>query len=209
MKDFLDYFGTRRYETNKGYSTEWVAKKIWWNNKEKAIGILKVWAHSLRAEEYMKKKLKELNRMTDDKVLIALKVLEKPPILRKMEDKQLNIWVKLLMIDTHRTFYKQALVDSGSLTSCISQKFVKENLINTRQLPFLITCYNANGSTNRDRNVTEVIEINMTIGNHQELIQLSVTNLSNHDLFLGYDWLQKHNPTINWKDSLVNLQNCW
>ena len=112
------------------------------------------------------------------------------------------------MIDTHRTFYKQALVDSGSLTSCISQKFVKKNLINTRQLPFLITCYNANGSTNRDRNVTEVIEINMTIGNHQELIQISVTNLSNHDLFLGYDWLQKHNPTINWKDSLVNLQNC-
>jgi len=50
--------------------------------------------------------------------------------------------------------------------------------------------------------------MNMTIGNHQELIQLSVTNLNNYDLFLGYDWLQKHNPTINWKDSLINLQNC-
>jgi len=50
--------------------------------------------------------------------------------------------------------------------------------------------------------------MNMTIGNHQELIQLSVTNLGNHGLFLGYDWLQKHNPTINWKDSLIKLQNC-
>jgi len=50
--------------------------------------------------------------------------------------------------------------------------------------------------------------MNMTIGDHQELIQLSVTNLDNHDLFLGYNWLQKHNPTINWKDSLINLQNC-
>jgi len=50
--------------------------------------------------------------------------------------------------------------------------------------------------------------MNMTIGDHQEQIQLSVTNLGNHDLFLGYDWLQKHNPTINWKDSLINLQNC-
>ena len=28
MKDFLDYFGARKYETNKGYSVEWVAKKI-------------------------------------------------------------------------------------------------------------------------------------------------------------------------------------
>ena len=35
----------------------------------------------------------------------------------------------------------------------------------------------------------EVVKMNMTINNHQELIQLLVTNLSNHDLFLGYDWL--------------------
>ena len=108
--------------------------------------------------------------MTDDEVLIALKVLEEPPILRKMGDKQLNIRVNLSTIDTHRTFCKQALVDSESLISCISQKFVKENLINTHQLPFLITCYSANGSTNRDRSITEVVKINMTIGDHQELI---------------------------------------
>jgi len=49
--------------------------------------------------------------------------------------------------------------------------------------------------------------MNMTISDHQELIQLPVTSLGNHDLFLEYDWLQKHNPTINWKDSLINLQN--
>jgi len=134
---------------------------------------------------------------------------EEPPILRKMGDKQLNVQVKLSMTDTHRTFCKQALVDSESSTSCISWKFIKENLINTRQLLFPITCYNADSSTNKDGSVTEVVEINMTIGDHQELIQLSVTNLRNHDLFLGYDWLQKHNLTINWKDSSMNLQNCW
>ena len=48
----------------------------------------------------------------------------------------------------------------------------------------------------------------MTIGDHQELIQLSVMNLGNHDLFLEYDWLQKHNLFINWKDSSISLQNC-
>ena len=87
MKDFLDYFGARKYKTNKGYSTEWIAKKIRWSNEEEAIGILKVWAHSLRAEECTKEKLNKLNRMTDDEVLMALKVLEKPLVLRKIEDK--------------------------------------------------------------------------------------------------------------------------
>jgi len=146
--------------------------------------------------------------MVDDKVLMALKALEEPSILRKIEDKQLNVWVKLQTTDTYRTFYKQALVNSGSSSLCISWKFVKENLIDTRPLPFPITCYNTDGSTNKDGSIMEVVEINMTIGDHQELIQLSVTNLGNHNLFLGYDWLQKHNPTINWKDSSINLQNC-
>jgi len=42
MKDFLDYFSARKYEMNKGYSVEWVARKIQWSIKEEAIGILKV-----------------------------------------------------------------------------------------------------------------------------------------------------------------------
>ena len=208
MKDFLDYFGARKYKTNKSYSTEWVAKKIRWSNEEEAIGILKVWAHSSREKECTKEKLKELNQMTDDEVLSALKTLEEPSVLRKMGDKQLNIQVKLTTTDTHKTFCKQALVNSGSMSSCISWKFIKENNLDTIQLPFPITCYNADGTANKSGSVTEVIRMNMTIGDHQELIQLSVTNLGNHDLFLGYDWLQKHNPSINWKDSSISLQNC-
>jgi len=81
---------------------------------------LKVWTHSSRAEECTEKKLKELNGMTDDKVLLALKALEEPSVLRKMGDKQLNIRVKLTTTDTHKTFCKQALIDSGSMSSCIS-----------------------------------------------------------------------------------------
>jgi len=45
MKDFLDYFGARKYKMNKRYSVEWVAKKIQWSIKEEAISILKVWAY--------------------------------------------------------------------------------------------------------------------------------------------------------------------
>jgi len=28
MKDLLGYFGIRKYKINKGYSVEWIAKKI-------------------------------------------------------------------------------------------------------------------------------------------------------------------------------------
>ena len=48
----------------------------------------------------------------------------------------------------------------------------------------------------------------MSIGDHEELIQLSVTNIGNHDIFLGYDWLQKHNSSVNWKESSISLDKC-
>jgi len=41
----------------------------------------------LRAEEYTEEKIKELKKMINNEVLLSLKVLEKPLILRKMEDK--------------------------------------------------------------------------------------------------------------------------
>ena len=158
------------------------------------MGILKVWAHSSRAKECTKERLEELNRMTANEVLMVLKVLEEPSILRKIKDKQLNIRVKLSIINTYRTFCKQALIDSESSSSCISQKFVKENNIDTYELLFPIICYNANGSANKDGSITEVVEMNMTMDDHQELIQLSVTNLGNHNLFLGYRSLTRKIP---------------
>ena len=145
--------------------------------------------------------------MINNKVLLALKALEEPSILRKMGDKQLNVQVKLIITDTHKTFCKQALVNSGSTSSCISWKFIKKNNLDTIQLPFSITYYDADRTANKNSSVIEIVKMNMTISDHQKLIQLLVTNLGKHNLFLGYNWLQKHNPSINQKNSSISLQN--
>ena len=48
----------------------------------------------------------------------------------------------------------------------------------------------------------------MIIGDHIERISFAVTDLGKADLFLGYEWLQHHNPTIDWKLSHLNLDKC-
>lgn len=208
MKDFLNYFGARKYRPTQGYLAEWIAQRIKEDKRGEAVGILKVWAYSTRREECTTEKIKELNEMTNDEVVMALKVLEEPPILKRIGDKQLDIQVKITTTNTEETFCKKALVDSGCSTFCISQKFVKENCLNTQKLPFPVTCYNADGSANRDGSVTEMVQVRIAIGDHQELIQLLVTNISNHNLFLDHNWLQKHNLSINWKESAINLDKC-
>jgi len=147
--------------------------------------------------------------MTDNKVLVALKSLENYSIIRKLGYKQLNVKVRITAQDTMKLFYKKALIDLGCSSSCISKRFVQENQINTCKLLFPITCYNVDGSTNQSGSITEYVEIIMSIGDHIEQIQFLVTNLGKYDLFLGYKWLQKYNPTINWRESKVLLDKCY
>ncbi len=62
-----------------------------------------------------------------------------------------------------------------------------------------IPVYNADGTRNQGGSITKYTEILLKIGDHSEQIDLAVTDLGEKQIFLGHDWLARHNPIINWK----------
>ena len=48
----------------------------------------------------------------------------------------------------------------------------------------------------------------MAIGGHQESIRLAVTTLASSNIFLGHDWLIRHNPEIDWKLGTMEFTRC-
>ncbi len=48
----------------------------------------------------------------------------------------------------------------------------------------------------------------MTIGGHAEHIDLAVMNLGKKDVYLGHDWLKRHNPSVNWRMQLIIFGQC-
>jgi hypothetical protein len=48
----------------------------------------------------------------------------------------------------------------------------------------------------------------MNINSHKENIDAVVTRLDSADIFVGYNWLTKHNPTINWENSTIKFNRC-
>ncbi|SJL10869.1 uncharacterized protein ARMOST_14264 [Armillaria ostoyae] len=56
--------------------------------------------------------------------------------------------------------------------------------------------------------ITEYVEVRLAIGNHEERIDLAVTDLGTKDLYLGHDWLRCHNPVINWETGTVIFGRC-
>ena len=67
---------------------------------------------------------------------------------------------------------------------------------------------NADGSPNRSQNITHYVELLVTIQGHAEKIPVALADLGSAPLFLGHDWLEFHNPDINWRKGTIDFTRC-
>ncbi len=102
----------------------------------------------------------------------------------------------------------KALLDSGCTGSTINHAYVLEHQINTKKVAVPIPVYNADGTRNQGRDITEFIELCLTIREHREHIDLVVTNLGKKDIYLRHDWLNHHNSSVNWKTGSIIFSRC-
>ena len=60
----------------------------------------------------------------------------------------------------------------------------------------LFKVFNADRTKNGE--VTQFTLLKVEINGHKEQINAVVMDLNGTDMFLGYNWLVKHNPEVNW-----------
>ena len=97
------------------------------------------------------------------------------------------------------------LLDSEYTRTTIDERFAKEKGLKMYKLPVPIPVYNADGSINSAGSIREFAIVKMRIRDHSKQIAMAMSNLSTHPIFLGYDWLKKHNPQINWKSKTLKF----
>ena len=56
--------------------------------------------------------------------------------------------------------------------------------------------------------MTKVAPLEIEINGHKETLEAAVTDLDGMDMFLGHDWLVKHNPEVNWKNGVIKFTRC-
>ena len=102
----------------------------------------------------------------------------------------------------------KTLVDSGCTHMGINKQLVKEKRIQTRPKPinFSFEVFNTNRMKNRE--ITKIASLEIGINGHKEQLEAAVTDLNRTDMFLGYDWLVKHNPEVNWKNGTIQFTRC-
>ena len=66
--------------------------------------------------------------------------------------------------------------------------------------------FNADGTKNKE--ITWYALLEVKINRHKEQIDVAVTDLNGTDIFLGYNWLVKHNPEVNWNIEIIQFTRC-
>jgi len=100
----------------------------------------------------------------------------------------------------------KALVDSGCTHTGIDEQLVKDKRIQMKSIDFSFEVFNVDGTKNGE--VTKVAPLEIEINRHKETLEAAVTNLDRTDMFLGHDWLVKHNPEVNWKNGTIKFTRC-
>ena len=89
----------------------------------------------------------------------------------------------------------KALVDSRCTHMGIDEQLVKDRRIQIKPINFSFEVFNTDRTKNGE--VTKVASLEIEINRHKETLEAVVTDLNGTNMFLGHNWLVKHNPEVN------------
>ena len=109
---------------------------------------------------------------------------------------------------SHKFQIIPALLDSGANATFIDKAIADRLGLSLEALMNPIRVFNVDGSCNLVGDVTYAINLTVDFLGHREELRTEVTNLGKNSLILGYTWLKKHNPPIDWEKGMVKFHRC-
>ena len=131
----------------------------------------------------------------DSDVVRPRRQLDIPALIQSHTDPELSVAVV-------------ALLDSGCTATVMDTEFARQKGFELKPLARAILVKNADGSFNRAGAVMHYVELVMTVQGHQETLPMPLASLGSCPLFIGYDWLDFHNPEIDWKRHTLEFSRC-
>ena len=100
------------------------------------------------------------------------------------------------------------LLDSGANATFIDKAVAEWLGLMLEALANPIRVFNMDGSHNSAGDVTHAVKLTVDFLGHRKELRAEVTNLGKNSLILGYTWLKKQNPSIDWEKGLVKFHRC-
>jgi len=99
------------------------------------------------------------------------------------------------------------LLDSKAGGKFIDQNYARKSGFKIQQLEQPLKAFNVDGMENKRRTIKIFVDLDLTIFEKRRNTRLFVTGLGKQKIILGFPWLNKHNPEINWKTGEFSWRN--
>ena len=123
-------------------------------------------------------------------------------------DKEIILKIEISLKGKKSFISTEALLDSGANIIFIDRKWARDKNITLTLLQNPISMFNVDGTKNSAGNLTHLANIIIDYQGHSEKITAKITDLEKNQVILGYTWLKKHNPDIDWTNGEVRMTYC-
>ena len=108
------------------FTAPWVVERLKDQPEERAIPILRNWAHPKRHMEINRQTIDVINKLNDGEAVDAVEELKEPRVwIRGTKGSKLSFKANIIALDTRAEHEANALLDSGCEGSCIDIKYVQ------------------------------------------------------------------------------------
>ena len=178
--------------------------------KKNAMNMLKQWTSKDRGDEVTVFLLQSLLTAPYNEALETLRDLKQPRhyIASLGGQHSFHLPIAFQTTDTNASFTTEALLDCGATGLYIDHEFARSLNLSLQKLSHLIPVYNADKTPNKSGPICHVVTLCMKIGDHVETATFAVTDTGRNKVILGYSWLRRHNPNIDWKAKKLLFNRC-
>ena len=103
----------------------------------------------------------------------------------------------------HKTTKIEALLDCGATHNFIDPCTIKTLAMGINPLKQPLIVHNVDGTINKGGTISHYCNLWVRQGKHIEKLGFYVANLGRDRLILGYPWFTKFNPSIDWKNNVL------
>ena len=126
--------------------------------------------------------------------------------LATIKSNSLSILISIENAERNKNVETLGLINSGAGGEFIDQNYVKNAGFKTQPLDKPIMARNVDGTENKKGKITSFVDLKLTINGQTNTTQLLVTGLGKQRIILGFPWLNKRNPNIDWKTGKFEWQ---
>jgi len=178
--------------------------------KKNAMNMLRRWTSRDRSDEVTVFLLQSVLTAPYDQALETLRDLKQPQhyISNLGGQYSLHLPMSFQTTDTNASFSDEGLIDCGATGVYMDREFARSHNLNLQTLSHPVPVYNADKTPNINGPIRQVVTLRMKIGDHVETTTFAITNAGRDKVILGYSWLRRHNPSVDWRMRKLLFNRC-